>query len=327
MAPLPVFVFLALSLLGVRAQTYSATYLPSNAPQQSEQGQAGTNQCGTGSNQTSQCQNAYINSLNDWCIFGPPDAGPGSIIGETERIEVAYCLQSGYGTRIIPNGTITGAHFVQTPDYVQITGNGDLTKINVPAGDAGGELDPHGADGNGNPIGGLVFSTAFGQLQQLHEWTNFVSASEFCFRGCKDGGNAPALCNHVYDVMGCGWNMPGNYGNGFDQCLGDDGPPMGVYGSSTFNQGEPVTPPAQAPGATSSCTTTSTIGNNLPSTQTPALAVNTTSATGSHTSTGSSSGPTKAATANGAGARMHAKNTFAVLAVALAGTTIGAFLL
>jgi hypothetical protein len=53
---------------------------------------------------------------------------------------------------------------------------------------------------------------------------------------------------------------------------------MGVYGSSTFNQGEPVTPPAQAPGATSSCTTTSTIGNNLPSTQTPALAVNTTSA-------------------------------------------------
>lgn len=59
MAPLPVFVILALSLLGVRAQTYSATYLPSNAPQQSEQGQTGTNQCGTGYNQTSQCQNAY----------------------------------------------------------------------------------------------------------------------------------------------------------------------------------------------------------------------------------------------------------------------------
>jgi len=63
---------------------------------------------------------------------------------------------------------------VQTPDYVQITGPacslslrysiasqhcsnlystavgiGDLTKINIPSGDAGGELDPHGADGNG----------------------------------------------------------------------------------------------------------------------------------------------------------------------------------
>ncbi|KAN0135466.1 hypothetical protein V8E53_006745 [Lactarius tabidus] len=328
MAPLPVFVLLALSLLGARAQTYSATYLPSNAPQQSEQGQAGTNQCGTGSNQTSQCQNAYLNSLDDWCIFGPPDPGPASVIGNTERIEVAYCLQANYGTRIIPNGTITGAHFVQTPDYVQITGVGDLTKINVPAGDAGGELDPHGADGNGNPIGGLVFSSAFGgQLQQLHEWTNFVSATEFCFRGCKDGGNAPALCNHVYDLMGCGWNMPGNYGNGFDQCLGDDGAPMGVYGGSTFNQGDPATPPAQPAGATSSCTTTSTIGNNLPSTQTAALAVNTTSSTpaGSRTSTGS--GPTKAATANGAGARLHVESTFAALAVALAGSTIGAFLL
>ena len=31
-------------------------------------------------------------------------------------------LQSGYGTRLIPDGTITGAHFVQTPDYVQVTG-------------------------------------------------------------------------------------------------------------------------------------------------------------------------------------------------------------
>lgn len=37
----------------------------------------------------------------------------------------------------------------------QITGTGDFTKINIAAGDAGGELDPHGATGNGNPIGEL----------------------------------------------------------------------------------------------------------------------------------------------------------------------------
>lgn len=76
------------------------------------------------------------------------------------------CIQSGYGTRLIPEGAITGAHFVQTPDYVQITGMfhpmscataslslvagvGDLTQLNVAPGDEGGELDPHGADGNG----------------------------------------------------------------------------------------------------------------------------------------------------------------------------------
>ena len=28
-------------------------------------------------------------------------------------------------------------------------GVGDLTKVNIPTGDGGGELDPHGADGNG----------------------------------------------------------------------------------------------------------------------------------------------------------------------------------
>lgn len=53
---------------------------------------------------------------------------------------------------------------------------------------------------------------------------NFVSNSEFCFRACKDGPNAPALCQHIYDVMGCEWNMPGNYApDSFDRCLGDTG--------------------------------------------------------------------------------------------------------
>ena len=90
-----------------------------------------------------------VNSLDDWCIFAPPEPGPDSVIGNTERIEVAWCLRPGYGTRLIPDGAITGAHFVQTPDYVQVTGIGDLTMINIPQGDEGGELDPHGADGNG----------------------------------------------------------------------------------------------------------------------------------------------------------------------------------
>ncbi|KAF8270466.1 hypothetical protein EI94DRAFT_1770838 [Lactarius quietus] len=256
--------FFHLGLISVRAQTYSATYLPSNTPNQSEDGQIGTNQCGTGSNQTSLCQNAYINSVDDFCVFAPPDPGPGSVIGNTEQIEVAWCIKPGYGTRLIPDGTITGAHFVHTPDYVQVTGIGDLTKLNIPQGDAGGELDPHGATGNGNPIGGLVFSNAFtGQYEELHEWTNFVSASEFCFRGCQDGAQAPELCQHIYDEMGCDWNMPGNYDTGFDQCDGDDGEPMGVYSGSTFYQGDPATPAAHPAPGTSSCTTYSTIGNSI----------------------------------------------------------------
>ncbi len=45
-----------------------------------------------------------------------------SAIGNTERIEVAWCTNSGYGTRVIPQGAITGAHFVRTPHYVQVRG-------------------------------------------------------------------------------------------------------------------------------------------------------------------------------------------------------------
>lgn len=79
-------------------------------------------------------------------------------------------------------------------------------------------------EASGNPIGGLVFSSAFGQLQQLHEWTNFVAYNEFCIRGCKDGSKAPGLCQHIYDVLGCMWNMPGDYDAGvFENCKGDTG--------------------------------------------------------------------------------------------------------
>lgn len=258
------FVALSLTLSGyAQSPTYSATYLPSNAPYQSEQGQTGYNNCTAGYNQTSECQNAYVNNIQDWCVWAPPQPGPDSVIGNTEQIEVAWCMQSGHGTRLIPDGSITGAHVVVTPDYIQVTGVGNLTGINIPAGDAGGELDPHGADGNGNPVGGLVFSSAFGALEQIHEWTNFVAVDQFCFRACKPAVNAPTMCQHIYDVMGCEWNMPANYSPGvFEQCLGDSSEPMGVYGTSTFYQGEPVTPPAHPIPSSSSCTFFSTISNS-----------------------------------------------------------------
>lgn len=40
-------------------------------------------------------------------------------------------------------------------------------------------MDPHGADDLGNPIGGILFTTANpesnGEPWQAQEWTNFVS--------------------------------------------------------------------------------------------------------------------------------------------------------
>ncbi|KAK0479855.1 hypothetical protein EDD18DRAFT_1364113 [Armillaria luteobubalina] len=66
---------------------------------------------------------------------------------------------------------------------------------------------------------------------------------------------------HIYDVMGCAWNMPANYGSGvFESCQGDSGQPMGVYGTSTFHQGDASTPDAHPVPSSSQCTTVSAIG-------------------------------------------------------------------
>jgi len=57
---LGLFALVSLStVLRVHAQTYSATYSPDNLPDHTEDGQTGTNRCGTRSDPTSSCQNVY----------------------------------------------------------------------------------------------------------------------------------------------------------------------------------------------------------------------------------------------------------------------------
>lgn len=51
-------------------------------------------------------------SIDDFCLWAPPSTGQ---IGATESIEVAYCTTNTHGTRVMPPGTITNAHFVETP--------------------------------------------------------------------------------------------------------------------------------------------------------------------------------------------------------------------
>jgi len=240
----------------VPTHVWNTGYMYNNLPNQTEIGQTGTNNCGTGSSQTSMCQTMWMNDADDFCLWAPPSVGT---IGDTERNEVAWCTRGGRGTRIIPNGTLQGVHFVRTPDYIQVTGVGDFTQINVQPGDGGGELDPHGADSNGNPVGGLVFGNTFGANLQFHEWANFIGASDFCMRACI-GPNARQNCQHIYDEMGCYWNMPANYDAGvFESCQGDDDLPMGVYNGSTWSQGVEPTPSAHPVASSSSCTTFSSI--------------------------------------------------------------------
>jgi hypothetical protein len=71
-------------------------------------------------------------------------------------------------------------------DRTRLTGVGDLTQLNIPAGALRKMVRRESTAAFfklilciGNPIGGLVFSSAFGALQQLHEWTVGLSASRY----------------------------------------------------------------------------------------------------------------------------------------------------
>lgn len=52
--------------------------------------------------------------------------------------------------------------------------------------DQGGELDPHGADLQGNPLGGVVFSNGTTDsdghtLQQVYNWNTYVKHFLSCY--------------------------------------------------------------------------------------------------------------------------------------------------
>ncbi|RDX43562.1 hypothetical protein OH76DRAFT_1328989, partial [Lentinus brumalis] len=199
--------------------------------------QQGYNRCNsTTEGPDSMCQTATVNHLDDWCLWAPPK--PDSTIGDTEGEEVAWCTKKGRGTRLIPGGAITGVQFTRAPGYLQIVGFIDQTKINLQSDDGGGELDPHGADFRGNPLGGLVFSNGFPSnggkndtFQQVIEWHNFMGSNSFCFKVCDPAGpNAAALCQHIYDRIGVSYNCPSAAKNGtFEVCDSDNQDPPGIY--------------------------------------------------------------------------------------------------
>jgi hypothetical protein len=134
-------------------------------------------------------------------------------------------------------------------------------------GDAGGEMDPHGEDDRSNPIGGVVYTTAqpnaTGEATFVREWTNFMSYDRFCFRACW-GELARLQCQHIYDVLGCNFNIPASYTEGFEDCTGEIAMLQGIYSTrgstSTFQQGDATTPQPH-PAPSSSCTSVSSVNN------------------------------------------------------------------
>ncbi|TEB23402.1 hypothetical protein FA13DRAFT_1580480, partial [Coprinellus micaceus] len=198
--------------------------------------QVGYNQCNsTTEGPTSLCQTAIFNSLDDFCFWAPPN--PGHEVGEIEGEMVAWCTQPGHGTRVIPDGAITGVQFTKAPDYIQVVGFMNQTQINMLRGDAGGEMDPHGADRRGNPMGGILFTNAWtGRYIQAVEWHNFMGNDHFCLKACDPSkADDDKYCEHIFDTQGCAFNAPSNARDGvFESCASDNQPMPG--------QGPPIAP-------------------------------------------------------------------------------------
>ncbi|KAJ6622108.1 hypothetical protein B0H10DRAFT_2015296 [Mycena sp. CBHHK59/15] len=198
--------------------------------------QSGYNICNsTTENQDSHCQTMFVNHIDDFCLWAP--ATPNTTIGDAEGDVVAWCSKKGHGTRIIPDGAVTGMQLVNTPSYIQIAGTINQAMLDI-GGEFGGELDSGGQDGEGNPMGGLVYSNAFksnngnnASYQQAQHWSFFIGANQFCGKVCdQTGSNPQGLCQNIYDRLGCDYNAPNTATEGvFEVCDGDDMTPVGTY--------------------------------------------------------------------------------------------------
>ncbi|KZT63549.1 hypothetical protein DAEQUDRAFT_770517 [Daedalea quercina L-15889] len=225
-------------------QTYAYSALPYQVePYGGERGnQVGYNKCNsTTENQESYCQTLIANGIDDFCLWSSPNSN--DTIGTSEAYEVAWCAAKGHGTRIMPDGTLLGVQHITTPDYVMIVGYIDQTQVNLAADDYGGELDPHGADLMGNPMGGMVYSNQYpsgntdnSTLTQVIEWKQFIGGNQFCLMICdpsKTSSTNVGLCNNVYDEVGITYNCPNSAQKGvYEVCDGDSMTPIGQYVSN-----------------------------------------------------------------------------------------------
>lgn len=163
-------------------------------------------------------------------------------------------------------------------------------------------------------------------LTCANRFDSFMGGGAFCFKVCDPAGpNAAALCQHVYDRIGCAYNSPNAAQNGtFLACDGADQDPAGIYTDAsgavqTYTQPDealgPITTMPYQPRvpASSNCVTyTSAVlyaaaasDTAIPSSSsTPAASgpSSTGKPGGSSTKSGSAAGPSATGGASGTGA-------------------------
>ena len=81
-------------------------------------------------------------SQYDFCLMLPPTAGGN--IGNTEGTSLSRCIGNVPGSKAVgplPEGFITSAHFIETPQFVQVSGNLDNARYGLDPTDGGGQYD------------------------------------------------------------------------------------------------------------------------------------------------------------------------------------------
>ncbi|GAA5980716.1 hypothetical protein JCM5350_006362 [Sporobolomyces pararoseus] len=295
--------------------------------------QSGYNICNsTTSGPDSNCQTLVANNISDFCLWGSPTTSANGTIGDVEAAVVAYCTNDQHGARVMPPGTITGLQVLRTKAYTQWTGRMNLTGVNLMSDDTGGELDPHGADQLGNPLGGLVYSFGLPSgdnktLAQVISWNQFIGTGEFCLKLCDPSVTSPNYCENKFDLIGCAYNMPASYeDNVFLDCDSDLQEVVGTYvsGGQTLTWSQPSSLPADSTlpwtpsiPATSNCKTyqstdifpTSLLGYQTSGLSTSASATSTASSSDKRSSAGASRSAASGAAATSAGASAGSSST------------------
>ncbi|KAF8953490.1 hypothetical protein BDZ97DRAFT_1929655 [Flammula alnicola] len=271
--------------------------------------QFGFNQCNsTTLGSSSNCQTLVFNGPDDFCLWGSPD--PAGLIGNVEAKVVAYCTKPYHGSRLIPPGAITGLQWTKTSGYIQAVGFINNTGLSLDPTDQGGELDPHGADLQGNPLGGVVYSNGTADsdghtLAQVFNWNTFVGGNSFCFKACYNSISSPDYCENRYDLVGCSYNMPSAAQDGqFTECDGDLQDVVGTYTLDMVDARHTQLPPPYTPRipASSNCKTFQSTDLFLAGTATASASGSAATATGTGTAKVTGSGSKAASGASTTGA-------------------------
>jgi hypothetical protein len=302
--------------------------------------QFGFNQCNaTTLGDSSNCQTLVFNGPDDFCLWGSPDAS--GLIGNVEAKVVAYCTKPYHGTRVIPPGSISGLQWTKTSGYIQVVGYIKNAGLGLDPSDQGGELDPHGADLQGNPLGGVVYSNGTTDsdghtLTQVYNWNTFVGGNKFCFKACYNSVSSPDYCENRYDLVGCDYNMPSSAQDGqFTSCDGDVQDVVGVYSvngqTSTWSMPDPLTTtPPYTPRipASSNCKTYQSSDLLLAGSSTTSGAAASATGKGSSAASGSKSGSGAAASSTGqsSSAMVASRVPFLSLSLVLGGVFAGGWM-